>query len=117
MSTIADNSQSSSFGRSFLDWWKRTTQTRSAYFYFVPAAIVMAMITFYPLFYQVWMSFTDYGITNLRFDAPPPNNVGIQNYLDILPDKLKFFGNEIDIPGTGILSTKVQNFSFMRVLG
>jgi arabinogalactan oligomer/maltooligosaccharide transport system permease protein len=35
-----------------------------------PALIVMAVITFYPLVFQVWMSFTDYGLTNLRATAP-----------------------------------------------
>ena len=41
-------------------------QQRSAYLYLVPAFIIMGAITFYPMFYQVWMSFTDYGIKNLR---------------------------------------------------
>jgi arabinogalactan oligomer/maltooligosaccharide transport system permease protein len=101
----------------FVAWWRRTSYTRAAYLYLVPAAIVMGVITFYPMFYQVWMSFTDFGIKNLRRDAPPPNNVGLQNYKDIFPDKIKLFGNEIDIFGTGKLSAKVQNFNFLRILG
>ena len=100
----------------FLRWWRRTSQNRSAYFYLLPAAIVMAIITFYPLGYQAWMSFTDFGIQNLRRDSEPPNNVGIQNYLDIFPDKLTIGSLEIDLPGTNQLANKVQNFSFMRVL-
>jgi len=77
----------------------------------------MGLITFYPMGYQVWMSFTDYGIKNLKFDAAPPNNVGINNYLDILPDKITVGDNKIDIPGTGKLSAKIQNFNFARILG
>ncbi len=96
--------------------WNRTAKIRTAYGYLVPAGVVMAAITFYPLFFQVWMSLTDYGIQNLRFDSPPPNFVGIQNYLDILPDTVTIFGNQIDFPGTGRLAAKVQNFSFLRVL-
>ena len=118
MATVSENTPPSSMNdkRSFSTWWSRTTYQRAAYYYLIPAAVVMALITFYPMFYQVWMSFTDFGIKNLRFDSPAPNNVGIQNYLDILPDKLKIGSLEIDIPGTGRLTAKVQNFSFMRVL-
>ena len=50
----------------FTRWWKRTSTTRTAWLYLIPAFLVMGLITFYPLFYQVWMSTTDYGITNLR---------------------------------------------------
>jgi arabinogalactan oligomer / maltooligosaccharide transport system permease protein len=98
-------------------WWRRTAYTRAAYMYLVPAAIVMAIITFYPMFYQVWMSFTDYGIQNLRRDAPAPHLVGLNNYLAILPDKIKIGSLEIDTPGTGVLAAKVQNFNFLRILG
>ncbi len=98
-------------------WWRRTSYTRAAYSYLIPAAIVMALITFYPMLYQVWMSFTDFGIANLRRGSVAPNYVGIQNYLDILPDKISIAGIEIDTPGTGKLGAKVQNFVFLRVLG
>jgi arabinogalactan oligomer/maltooligosaccharide transport system permease protein len=82
-------------------WWRRTTRTRAAYVYLVPAFLVMAIITFYPLIYQVWMSFTDYGIKNLRVDSPAPTWVGFQNYIDIF---------------TGNLSRQIANFSFWRTL-
>jgi arabinogalactan oligomer/maltooligosaccharide transport system permease protein len=84
----------------FARWWERTTNTRAAYLYLVPAFIVMGIITFYPMFYQVWMSFTDFGIKNLR-GTIPPNIVGLDNYQRIL---------------TGALQTKIANFSFWRVL-
>ncbi len=79
--------------------WRRTQNTRTAYLFLLPALLVMLVITFYPLVFQVWMSFTDYSLKNLRVTAPPPNYVGIDNYLRILQ-------NNIVIP----------NFDFMRVL-
>lgn len=85
----------------FVDWWNNTQFKRWAYFYLVPALLVMGIITFYPMFYQVWMSFTDYNVKNLSGKVAP-ENVGVQNYTDILQ---------------GELSKKIQNFDFLRVLG
>lgn len=79
--------------------WKRTQNARTAYLFLLPALVVMAIITFYPLVYQVWMSFTDYGLANLRSTAPAPNYIGIDNYVRILQ-------NNIVIP----------NFDFLRIL-
>lgn len=86
----------------FNRWWTRTTLKRNAYFYLVPALIVMGIITFYPLIYQVWMSFTDYNIRNLRINSTAPNLVGLKNYFDIFQ---------------GILAAKIPNFNFWRILG
>ena len=58
------------------------------YLYLLPAFIVMGVITFYPMGYQLWMSFTDYGIQNIRVDAPLPNFVGLKNYISILTTNL-----------------------------
>src|SRR5713226_1823286 len=79
--------------------WQRLTRVGTPYFYLIPAAIVMAIITFYPLGFQVWMSFTDYGLANLRLTAPPPNFVGLDNYIKILTN---------DLP--------LQNFNFLNML-
>ena len=98
-------------------WWARTTPQRSAYFYLLPAYVIMAVITFYPLFFQLWMSTTDFGIKNLKVGSKPPNSVGLLNYANILPDKIKVGETAIDLPGTGELAKKVQNFSFFRLLG
>jgi len=67
----------------------------------------MAVITLIPQMYQVWMSFTDYRIKNLRyvmFDpstwekyAPPV--VGLQNYVKILTNNLA-----------------IENYDFPRLL-
>lgn len=85
----------------FQIWWHRTRTTRTAWMYLLPAFIVMGIITFYPLVFQVWMSTTDYDIKNLRFDAPPPNSVGLKNYEQI---------------ATGELPVAIANFSFWNVL-
>lgn len=74
-------------------------RTRIAYLYLVPAFLVMGIITLYPLLFQVWMSFTDYGIGNLRATAPPPNYIGAQNYVDILASQLA-----------------IPNFHFVRLI-
>lgn len=83
---------------------RRRTDMRKAitpYLYLVPAFAVMAVITFYPLIYQLVVSFTDFQTKDLRYGLASPelNYVGIQNYVDIL---------------TGGLP--VQNFEFFRVL-
>jgi arabinogalactan oligomer/maltooligosaccharide transport system permease protein len=80
-------------------WLGRSGGNRTAYMFLAPALLVMAIITFYPLVFQVWMSFTDYGLRNLRVNAPPPNMVGFENYQRILD-------NNIVLP----------NFDFIRIL-
>ncbi|RLC73375.1 MAG: sugar ABC transporter permease, partial [Chloroflexi bacterium] len=85
----------------FQKWWQRTNRTRAAYLYLVPAFFVMALITFYPLLYQVWMSFTDYDISNLRVGSEAPDWVWFTNYLDIF---------------SGDLARLLPNFSFWRTL-
>ncbi len=83
---------------------RRRTDVRKAltpYLYLVPAFAVMAVIVFYPLVYQMIVSFTDFQTKDLRFglDSPELNFIGLKNYIDIL---------------TGGLP--VQNFNFLRVL-
>jgi arabinogalactan oligomer/maltooligosaccharide transport system permease protein len=80
-------------------WLGRSGGNRTAYMFLAPALIVMAIITFYPLVFQVWLSFTDYGLRNLRVNSPPPNMVGLDNYARILD-------NNIVLP----------NFDFLRIL-
>ena len=80
-------------------WLGGSGGNRTAYMFLAPALIVMAIITFYPLVFQVWLSFTDYGLRNLRVNSPPPNMVGLENYQRILD-------NNIVLP----------NFDFIRIL-
>ncbi|MBI5877791.1 MAG: sugar ABC transporter permease [Chloroflexi bacterium] len=53
------------------------------YVYLIPAMLIMSVMTYYPMAYGLWMSFTDYALKNLRIDSPPPNFVGLQNFIDI----------------------------------
>ncbi|MBM3144864.1 MAG: sugar ABC transporter permease [Chloroflexi bacterium] len=71
------------------------------YIYLLPAFIVMSIITFYPLIYQVILSFTNFETRHLLLGMASPelDNVGVRNYIDII---------------TGGLP--VQNFEFFRVL-
>jgi arabinogalactan oligomer/maltooligosaccharide transport system permease protein len=80
-------------------FWRRTQNSRTAYLFLLPALLVMAIITFYPLVFQVWMAFTDFQLKNLRPNSPGPAFVGLQNFTRILD-------NNIVIP----------NFDFIRVL-
>ncbi len=79
--------------------WRRSATTRTAYLFLAPALLVMLVITFYPLVFQLWMSFTSYGLTNLRPTSPAPPYVGLDNYIRIL-------NNNIVLP----------NFDFVRIL-
>jgi arabinogalactan oligomer/maltooligosaccharide transport system permease protein len=80
-------------------WRQRTASTRTAYLFLLPALLVMAIITFYPLVFQVWMAFTDFQLKNLNPARPGPAIVGFDNFARIL-------NNDIVIP----------NFNFVRVL-
>jgi arabinogalactan oligomer / maltooligosaccharide transport system permease protein len=80
-------------------WRQRTQSTRTAYLFLVPALLVMAIITFYPLVFQVWMAFTDFQLKNLRPTAPGPAFVGLQNFTRILDSNIV-----------------IPNFDFLRVL-
>jgi arabinogalactan oligomer/maltooligosaccharide transport system permease protein len=83
-------SRLSRFGRSLLP-----------FVYLLPAFFVMAIVTFYPLIYQLIISFTDFQTKDLLLglNSPALQHIGLQNYKQIL---------------TGGLP--VQNFAFFRVL-
>ncbi len=70
------------------------------FLYLLPAFIVMSVITFYPMGYQVYMSFTDYTIKYLNPNAGAPPAVGFENYLRV-------FAGDV----------KLSNFNFLRTLG
>jgi arabinogalactan oligomer/maltooligosaccharide transport system permease protein len=60
------------------------------YLYLLPAFIVMGIITFYPLLFQVWMSFHDFGLKNFRTVNPVPAPfVGLGNYIRIAESELQ----------------------------
>jgi arabinogalactan oligomer/maltooligosaccharide transport system permease protein len=116
MSAITNDRQASP-GR-FRRWLNHTAKTRTAWMYLLPAFLVMSVITFYPLIYQVWMSTTDYGIQNLRQDAAPPNradqseacqtNLKGECTWGILENYRQIFSGDLPIA--------IANFSFWNVL-
>ena len=60
----------------------------------------MAIITFYPLVFQVWMSFHDFGQINFRVRNPVPAEfIGLENYVRIATSKLQ-----------------IPNFEFVRLV-
>ena len=69
------------------------------YVYLLPAFLVMGVITFYPLLYQTYMSFTDFSLKNLKADAAAPPFVGLDNYIRILTSNLS-----------------IPNFEFLRLV-
>jgi arabinogalactan oligomer / maltooligosaccharide transport system permease protein len=75
-----------------------TPDSRTALLYLIPAFLVMGIITFYPLLFQTYMSFTDFGLKNLS-GRVPPNIVGLDNYAQIIQSKLT-----------------IPNFEFVRLL-
>lgn len=66
-----------------------------AYRFILPSALVLAVITAYPLVYGVWMAFTDFSIPHIRMQNP--RFVGFENFRDIL------------------LQAKYLNFSFLQI--
>jgi arabinogalactan oligomer/maltooligosaccharide transport system permease protein len=80
-------------------WRQRSETTRTAYLFLLPALLVMAVITFYPLVFQIWMAFTDFQLKNLRPGSPGPNIVGLQNFTRILDSNIV-----------------IPNFDFLRIL-
>jgi arabinogalactan oligomer/maltooligosaccharide transport system permease protein len=79
-------------------WRQRTASTRTAYLFLLPALLVMAIITFYPLVFQIYVAFTDFDLKNLS-GRVPAHVVGFDNFTRILD-------NNIVIP----------NFDFVRIL-
>ena len=71
------------------------------YLYILPAFLIMGVITFYPLIYQVIISFTNFETQHLLLGLKSPELkfIGLKNYIDIF---------------TGALP--VENFNFFRVL-
>ena len=78
----------------------RLSRNLQPYLYLVPAFAVMAIITFYPLFFQVWMSFHDFGQINFRVRNPVPAEfIGLENYIRIAESRLQ-----------------IPNFEFLRLV-
>src|SRR5512146_1596173 len=69
---------------------RRVRRNLQPYMYLLPAFIVMGIITFYPLLFQVWMSFHDFGLKNFRTVNPvPAPYIGLENYIRIAESHLQ----------------------------
>jgi arabinogalactan oligomer/maltooligosaccharide transport system permease protein len=69
---------------------RRVRRNIQPYLYLLPAFIVMGIITFYPLLFQVWMSFHDFGLKNFRTVNPVPAPfIGLDNYIRIAESHLQ----------------------------
>lgn len=75
---------------------KRYPHAWMAYLYILPAFIIMAFITFYPLGYQFWMSITDFQLKHLR--NMNPGYVGLDNFINVL-----------------VRGLPVTNYDFLRI--
>ncbi len=71
--------------------------TRLASLYILPAFLVMAFITFYPIAYQLWLSLTDFELKHLRLMNP--NYIGFDNFVRVI-----------------ISGLPVTNYDFLRIL-
>ncbi len=70
---------------SFLRWRDaRAGKTRSklAHFYVAPALVALAVLTFYPVFYGIWLSFTNADQTHLGEQAW----VGLANFVEVFTE-------------------------------
>ncbi len=61
---------------------------KTALLFLAPAFIVMGVITFFPLAFQTYISFTEFTIKYIRPGADPAPWVGLQNYEKILSNNL-----------------------------
>src|SRR3990172_5585341 len=78
----------------------RVRRKLQPYLYLDPAFLVMSVITFYPLSFQVWMSFHDFGQINFRVRNPVPAEfIGLDNYIRVATSKLQ-----------------IPNFEFVRLV-
>lgn len=81
--------------------------SRTAWLYIAPAGLLMLVISFFPQIFQVWMSFTDFRINNLRFNVFNPDTwekfapkmVGISNFVKIINSTIA-----------------IENYDFVRLL-
>ena len=76
-------------------WWSRY---RLPYLYILPAAAVLAVITLYPIGYEIYLSFTNFTTKSLR--SGDADWVGLRNYERI-------FRNQVPL----------SDFNFWRILG
>jgi len=75
---------------------RRLRGSVTAWIYILPAGLIMLLISFAPQVFQIWMSFTDFRIANLRFNFLDPSTyekyapefIGLENYIKVLLSQL-----------------------------
>lgn len=90
------------------DFARLVKNSRIAWAYIAPAGLLMMVISFFPQAFQVWMAFTNFRITNLRFnlfdastwDKYAPDIVGLDNFIKIINSTIA-----------------IENYNFVRLLG
>jgi arabinogalactan oligomer/maltooligosaccharide transport system permease protein len=78
------------------------------YLYILPTLLLIIILGLFPVLFQLWMSFTDFTVANLRTDGflnfvNPPKNIGLANYAGILTSDQAI--------------VKLSDFSFFKHLG
>ncbi|MEB3197165.1 MAG: sugar ABC transporter permease [Candidatus Sericytochromatia bacterium] len=92
----------------------RRPEARLAYAYILPATLVMAAITFYPMLYGIWMAFTNFGPTHIRDQSP--DFVGLANFWALLQRAPYLDVDFFRVLGFTLLWT-VSNLVFHVVIG
>lgn len=85
----------------------RIKASRIPWLYIAPSMLVIALVTFFPYVYQLYMAVTDYRLRNLRFNLLDPSTweryappfVGLDNFVRILTNNLN-----------------IENYDFWRLL-
>lgn len=103
------------------EWRKRLRKSRTPWLYIAPAGILMAIITFMPQIFQMWMAFTDFTIQNLRFNPLVPESYEyVPEYATYAGEFLGVDVSEIDGIGNFVRILKselpIQDYNFARIL-
>lgn len=100
-------------------------RTLAAWLFLAPALIVLAVFTFYPIVYGLWLAFCDYNMLRHTADGAlvPPRWVGLDNFREIFADPYfwKALGNStlylMVVPVLQILSMLVAVLVNQRLRG
>ncbi len=66
---------------------RKSSLTITAYMLLLPALLLMAVFTFYPVLYGSYLGFTKYTAANLGSNTPP-SWIGLENFRTVLSDEL-----------------------------
>ena len=89
-------------------WWRNLKKSMGPWAYIAPAGLIMAVISFFPQAFQVWLSFTNFRAKNLRFNLFDsstwerfgPDFIGLENFQRIIESDLN-----------------IATYDFVRTLG